>query len=219
MIVAIDGPAGAGKSTVAARVARELDFQLVDTGALYRAVAHEALERGIDTDDAEAVADLASRLEFEFETTSDANVLYCEGEPKGEEIRTAEVSQRTSVISSYSEVRDALLEVQREIGHAEPSVLEGRDIGTVVFPDADVKVYLTASAEERARRRLEQLDEQGESAEYEEVLREMRERDERDQSREVAPLREAADAVRIDSTDHSISEVVEHILQLVDRRS
>lgn len=217
MIVAIDGPAGAGKSTVAARVARECGFQLIDTGALYRAVAYEAMRRGVDTDDPEAVAAVAADLEFDFETTEDDNILYCDGERMGDEIRTSEVSQLTSVISSYPAVRDALLEVQRELGSRDSSVLEGRDIGTVVFPDADVKVFLTASAEERARRRCEQLESKGEPTDYEAILEEIRERDERDRNRDIAPLARAEDATEIDSTDRTPAEVVATILDLVDR--
>ncbi|MFB6372864.1 MAG: (d)CMP kinase, partial [Bradymonadaceae bacterium] len=196
MIVAIDGPAGAGKSTIAARVARRLGFQLIDTGALYRAVAYEAMQRGIDTDDPAAVAELAGELAFDFETTADENIMYCDGRRMGDEIRTSEVSQLTSVISSYPEVRDALLEVQRELGREESSVLEGRDIGTVVFPDAEVKVFLTASAEERARRRYEQIVDKGESADFDAILAEIRERDARDRNRDVAPLTRADDAER-----------------------
>lgn len=217
MIVAIDGPAGAGKSTVADRVARELDFQLVDTGALYRAVAATALDRDLSPDDAEAVAGIARELEFDFRRRDGENELLCEGRPMGREIRTPKVSQVTSEISSHPEVRDALLDVQRRIGRRESSVLEGRDIGTVVFPDAEVKVFLTASAEERARRRCEELREEGEAADFDAVLEEIRERDRRDRNREVAPLKSAADAVEIDTTDQSIDEVVERLLEIVER--
>lgn len=213
MIVAIDGPAGAGKSTVASRIARELDFQLIDTGALYRTVAYEALQRGVETDDPEAVAEVADDLEFRFETTDHENILYCNGERKGDEIRTPEVSQLTSVISSYPEVREALLDVQRELGRRKSSVLEGRDIGTVVFPDADVKIYLDAGAEERARRRCEQLADKGEPADYDAILADIRERDERDKNRDIAPLQKADDATVIDTTELTIDDVVSRILR------
>ncbi len=219
MIVAIDGPAGAGKSTIASRVARRLGYQLIDTGALYRAVAHEASRRGVDTDDPEAVAGVADRLEFRFETTDEANVLYCDGEAMGDEIRTAEVSWLTSVVSSYPEVREALLDVQRDLGRAESSVLEGRDIGTVVFPDAEVKIFLTASAEERARRRCEQLEDKGEPADFEATLREIRERDERDRNRDVAPLTMADDAIEVDTTEMNPEEVVGAVLEIVEREA
>ena len=216
MIIAIDGPAGAGKSTVAARVARALDYQLIDTGALYRAVAYQAMQRGVETDDPEVVAAVADELDFDFETTDEANILYCNGERMGDEIRTSEVSQLTSVISSYPEVRNALLDVQRDLGREESSVLEGRDIGTVVFPDAEVKVFLTASAEERAQRRCEQLDGKDEPADYDAILADIRERDERDRNRDIAPLTKADDAVEIDTTDMALDEVVEAVLDVVE---
>jgi len=219
MIIAIDGPAGAGKSTVADRAARELDFQLVDTGALYRAVAAEALARSTPIEDAEAVAAVAEELEFEFRRIDGENVLLCDGTEMGGEIRTSEVSDVTSRISSHPEVREALLGVQRRLGRREPSVLEGRDIGTVVFPDADVKIFLTATAEERARRRLEQREGPSEAPEFDEVLESIRERDRRDRNRETAPLRKADDAVEIDTTDRTIEEVVERLLDRVDRET
>lgn len=218
MIVAIDGPAGAGKSTVARRVADALGVQLIDTGALYRAVAFHALESGVAPEEAEAVAAIARRLSFDFRRIDGENVLYVNGSAMGEEIRTPEVSQVTSVISSHPEVRQALLGVQRHLGEAADSVLEGRDIGTVVFPEADVKIYLTATAEERARRRHDQMVDRGDAADLQAIVREMKERDERDKNRDIAPLRKAEDAVVVDSTDMDIDGVVEAILSVVQRR-
>lgn len=219
MIIAIDGPAGAGKSTIARRVADTLDIQLVDTGALYRAVAYRAMQEGIDPDEAERIADLAEDLSFEFrrESTDGGvdNVLYCEGEPLGEEIRTQEVSELTSIVSSHSEVREALLGAQRELGRRQPSVLEGRDIGTVVFPDAEVKIYLTASAKERARRRYNELAERQEDVDYGDILKEIRERDERDRNRDVAPLTRADDAIEVDSTEMDVNPTVTAVLEVV----
>ena len=211
MIVAIDGPAGAGKSTVAQRVADRLGFQLIDTGALYRIVALRALEAGLDPDDGEAIAELTRTLELDFSDDG----LTCDGDAVGDEIRTPEVSQTTSQISSLPPVRDALLGVQRRIGRRRDSVLEGRDIGTVVFPNAEVKIFLTATAEERGRRRWEELTERGESAELDAVVEEMRQRDKRDRSRDVAPLTQASDAVVVDSTELDPDEVVERILHIV----
>lgn len=216
MIIAIDGPAGAGKSTIASRVADELDFQLIDTGAIYRTVAWKAEKEGLDLEDGEAVAELARSLDFEFRREDGENVLYCNGESVGDEIRTSEVSYGASIVSAHHEVREALLQIQRELGRERSSVLEGRDIGTVVFPDADVKVFLTATPEERARRRVEQMEEKGEEADYDDVLSEIVARDERDSGRSAAPLKKASDAVAIDSTQYSIEEVVEKILDLVD---
>lgn len=217
MIVAIDGPAGAGKSTIAHRVAEELGFQLIDTGAIYRAVAYRTLEDGEDLDSPEEVAVLAASLHFDFRRDDDGeNVLYVDGEPMGDEIRTPHVSRATSQISSYSAVRQALLDIQRELGRRESSVLEGRDIGTVVFPDADAKIFLTASKEVRAHRRLEQLQERGEDADLDEVLTDIVERDKRDSERDVAPLKKADDAVAVDTSEMDIDEVVERILEVVE---
>jgi len=217
VVVAIDGPAGAGKSTIAMGVARELGFQLIDTGAIYRTVAHTALERGVDLDDGEALAAIARELDFRFElgVGGSKNHIHCNGEQLGDEIRTPEVSLSASKVSSRPEVRAALLELQRQLGRARSSVLEGRDIGTVVFPDADLKVFLTATAEERARRRTMQMRERGEEADYAQILADIQERDARDIEREHAPLKQADDAVAIDSTSMSIGQIVDKIVALV----
>lgn len=220
MIVAIDGPAGAGKSTIAREVARQLGFQLIDTGAIYRTVACKALEQGVALDDAERLAAIADDLEmrFTFDQQGDHHV-WCNGQRLDEAIRAEAVSQAASKVSAHPEVRQALLDLQRQLGRADDSVLEGRDIGTVVFPDAEVKVFLTASPTERARRRTEQLQQRGEEVDYEEVLAEIEARDERDRTRPVAPLRQAEGAVAIDSTAHDIDEVVRQILAAVERVS
>ena len=219
MIIAIDGPAGAGKSTISARVARELGFQLVDTGAIYRTVALEALRLGIDLDDGPTLAELATNLEFAFEFDGADNAIVCNGTRLGDEIRTPRVSRAASIVSAQPELRASLLDIQREIGRANDSVLEGRDIGTVVFPDADVKIFLTATPEERARRRVEQMAESGEEADYDAVLEAIRRRDARDENRAHSPLVQAEDALAIDSTSHSPDEVVEAILARVEAHS
>lgn len=216
-VVAIDGPAGAGKSTVARRVADALGYRLVDTGALYRVVAHEALEREVALDDGEAVAEIARDLEFRYVSRGGDEVLMYDGRRAGEEIRTPEVSDATSRVSSLPEVREALLDVQRELGRRGPSVLEGRDIGTVVFPEADTKIFLTASPEERARRRLADLEAEANEPSYDQVLADIRERDRRDRNRDVAPLEKADDAVVVDSTDLTVDEVVDRILEVVEQ--
>ncbi len=211
MIVAIDGPAGAGKSTVAREVARRCGFQLVDTGAMYRAVAYESAESEVDLEDPEAVAEIAASLRFEFRFVEDKNVIYCNGQPLNDEIRTPRVSRDASVTSAHPKVRDVLVEQQRRVGRERPSVLEGRDIGTVVFPDAELKIFITATAEIRARRRVEQMAEQGQQADYDDVLREIIARDRRDTERDVAPLKQADDAIEIDSSHRSVDEILDEI--------
>ncbi|QDG54037.1 (d)CMP kinase [Persicimonas caeni] len=219
MIVAIDGPAGAGKSTIAHRVAEELDFQLIDTGAIYRTVAYRALEDGKDLDSPEEVATLAASLHLDFERNDDGeNVLYCDGEPMGNEIRTPHVTRASSQISSIPAVRQALLGIQRELGKRESSVLEGRDIGTVVFPDAEAKIFLTASREVRAHRRLDQMKERGMDGDLDEVLAEIVDRDRRDMERDIAPLKKADDAVEIDTSELEIEDVVQRILEVVEEK-
>lgn len=209
MIVAIDGPAGAGKSTVAEALARRRGFQLVDTGGMYRTVAWEAARRGVDLEDPDEVCEVARSLKFEFRFREGENVVFCNGRPLHDEIRNAEVSRNASIVSAHPSVREVLVEQQRRVGRRRSSVLEGRDIGTVVFPDADVKIFITASPQERARRRCEQMEERGESADYDEVLAEIIERDRRDTERETAPLKKADDAVEIDTDDLTVEEVIE----------
>jgi CMP/dCMP kinase len=213
-IVAIDGPAGAGKSTIAKRVAEHLGLVRVDTGAIYRAVALAAFERGVEDED--AIAAIASAIDLHFDG---ARVLIG-GRDVSTDIRTQEISQRASKVSALPKVRAALLELQRRLGRQHPigAVLEGRDIGTVVFPDAEVKIFLTASPEERARRRVRDLEAAGTSASYDEVLASIRERDERDSQRAVAPLKPAPDAVHVDSTKLTLEEVLETIARVVRER-
>jgi len=216
MIVAIDGPAGAGKSTIARRVAERLDFQLIDTGAIYRTVAWRAVQEQVNLDDASAIAELAASLRFDF--TRDArgqNQLICDGRVMGDEIRTPAISLASSQISSHPELRQALLQIQRDLGERASSVLEGRDIGTVVFPAAEVKIFLTASNEIRAQRRLGQMQERGEAAELAEVLSEIVARDRRDSERAAAPLKRAEDAVDLDTSKLDIDQVVAKILEVV----
>lgn len=212
-IIAIDGPAGAGKSTIAARVAQALGYQLIDTGAIYRTVAHKVQQRGVDVHDAQACAQVAQGLEFTFAFEDGVNRITCDGQPVGQEIRTPEAGQAASIVSAHGPVRAALLELQRSIGRARPSVLEGRDIGTVVFPEAAVKIFLTASPQERATRRFEQMKAAGDtSSTYAQILAEIHTRDERDSTRELAPLKPAPDAHHVDTTGRSIDEIVTEIV-------
>ena len=218
MIVAIDGPSGAGKSTVAKAVAKELGFSCLDTGAMYRAIAWRALQDGVALDDEPALGTIARTYDIAFGHVEGDPVprrVFIGDDEVTDAIRTAEIDRAVSPVSAAPAVREALLDQQRRIGNAGDYVVEGRDIGTVVFPDAAVKVFLTASDEERAHRRVRQNVDRGiGSIDYDEVLADLRRRDEADSSRDTAPLRPADDAVHIDSTAHYIEEVIEQICSL-----
>src|SRR5881396_2345568 len=215
-IVAIDGPVGAGKSTVARAVAQRLRF--VDTGAMYRSVAWAALQRGISLSDERAVTALAQSLQIDFVTDPEGQRILVDGVDVTDLIRTPQVSDGASVVSVYPGVREAMVAVQRRLGADGGVVMEGRDIGTVVFPDAEIKVFLDASLDERARRRFEELRARGAGADLESVRRAEEERDRRDRTRSHSPLRAASDAVVIDSTGIPADEVAGRIVQLVQRR-
>jgi CMP/dCMP kinase len=218
-VIAIDGPAGAGKSTVALRVAQRLGFLLVDTGALYRAVALAAQEAGVDWNDEAALGELASGLQLEFRLapgdSEDAPPhLFLNGQDRSEDIRTPEISLGASEVSKHPSVRKTLLSLQRRLGAQGGVVLEGRDIGTVVFPDAELKVFLTASPESRATRRVSDLAERGIIADFGQTLADIQLRDERDANRPVSPLRPASDAVTLDTTHLDVDSVVEQLAEL-----
>jgi cytidylate kinase len=210
-VIAIDGPAGAGKSTLARRVAGRLGFLYIDTGAMYRAAALQALRAGADPGDPAAVLPLLPGTEIDF--TPEGKTLL-NGEDVSAAIRAPEASQAASKISAIPAVRRALVRQQQRIGSLRPVVMEGRDIGTVVFPGAQVKIFLDAELAERVRRRVEDLRGQGRNPDPAEVEREMSERDSRDSSRTDSPLRPAADAVRVDSTSLSPGGVEEEILRI-----
>jgi cytidylate kinase len=218
LIVAIDGPAGAGKSTVARRVAAALGFPYLDTGAMYRAVAWKALRNGVDATDAAALAALAQQMRLAFSplTPDGQQTVRVDGEDVTQAIRTPEVSNLTSTISAFPAVRRVIVAQQRQMGEQAPRgvVLEGRDIGTVVFPQAQVKVFLTASPEERARRRVEELRGRGLPAAYAQVLADQIARDTRDSRRADSPLAAAPDAVQIATDGLPVEDVVERILAL-----
>lgn len=214
-VVAIDGPAGVGKSTTARAVAKQLGYVLVDTGALYRGVALASHEKGIDWANEAAVTAIARTVDLSFSPTEDGSArLLVNGTDRADDIRTPELSSGASRVSAYPGVRAALLDLQRQLGHDGGVVLEGRDIGTVVFPDAEVKIFLTASPEERARRRVGDLRERGLKADYHELLGQMQARDKADSTREIAPLKPAPDAVELDSTRLDESAVVARVLEL-----
>ena len=223
-VVAIDGPAGAGKSTVARRLAARLGFTLVDTGALYRAVALAARRAGIAWDDEDEVVAVARRIvaarALELLPHAEKGVrVVLDGEDVSDAIRAADMGMGASRVSAIGGVRQALFELQRLAGENGGVVLEGRDIGTVVFPDAELKFFLTASAEVRARRRYDELVERGERVDYDKTLEEVKTRDQKDTMRPIAPLRQAEDARLIDSSGRTIDEVVDEMARLVAART
>ena len=213
--VAIDGPAGAGKSTVAREVAARHGILYLDTGALYRAIGLFALEKGADTRDEAAIEALLPEIEvsLRFEE-GEQHILLC-GRDVSDEIRTPDVSMAASDVSAIPAVREFLLALQRDIASENDCVMDGRDIGTVILPDADIKIYLTASAEERARRRVAQLAEKGIEADYSAIVEDIKRRDENDSTREISPLKPAPDAVVVDSTDMTFEQVVSYISGMI----
>lgn len=219
-IVAIDGPAGAGKSTASKVLARRLGFTLVDTGAIYRCAALAALDAGVEAGDEQRLRDSLERMQLEFRFAGDDNRVYLDGRDVSERIRGPEVSMAASRLSAEPAVRQVLLPLQRRFAlRAERgSVLEGRDIGTVVFPDADVKFFLDASPEVRAKRRYEELFQKGIDRSFDDVLADQAKRDRDDSTREMAPLRPAADALVVDSSRLAVSEVVGRMEQVIRDR-
>lgn len=219
VVVALDGPAGSGKSTAARLLADRLGYVLVDTGALYRGVALAALERGISWDEGPPLGQLVDALALAFRRGVDARSrLHIDGVDRSSELRTPEMSDGASRVSRHPEVRRALLGLQRRLGEPGRVVLEGRDIGTVVFPDAEVKVFLTASDEARAKRRHAELEKAGHQVAFAEVLADMRERDTRDRERDIAPLKPADDAVVLDTSDLPLETVIDRLEALVRPR-
>jgi CMP/dCMP kinase len=215
LIIAIDGPSAAGKSTLAKRLARDLGFIYLDTGAMYRALALKVLTEGIDFSNDSALEELIGRTGIDLVETGGTLKVLLDGKDVSAEIRTPEVSQMASKTSALKLVRHWMLILQRNLGQRGNVVAEGRDIGTVVFPNAEVKIYLDATAQERARRRVEELRKAGREVSLDETLREMRERDKRDSERDLAPLRKAKDAIAIDSTSLDADALVQRVMQQI----
>lgn len=215
LVIAIDGPSGAGKSTIARLLAKRVGYLQIDTGAMYRAVAVLISRAGLDPADENAIKRFCASLEVRLETNAGIQKVIANGQDVTGQIRTPEVSRVTSRISALKPVRDALLLAQREMGRSGGVVLEGRDIGTVVFPDADLKFFLFASPEVRGKRRFEELAAKGERITLQETIAAVIHRDEQDSQRDLAPLRQAEDAIPIDSSDIGIEEVVSRMETLV----
>lgn len=212
--VAIDGPAGAGKSTIAKRIARRLGYIYVDTGAMYRAMAYYLLQNQVDAADQEAIAAACQHADISICYQDGEQVVLLNGENVNAYLRTEAVGNMASVSSVVPEVRKKLVELQQKLARETDVVMDGRDIGTVVLPDADVKVYLTASVETRAKRRFLELQEKGEPADLVKIAADIEDRDYRDMHRDISPLRQAEDATLVDSSDMTIDQVVERILEL-----
>ncbi len=219
MIITIDGPAGSGKSTIAKMLAKELGYTYIDTGAMYRAVALMVKRKGIDPDNPDAVVELMKKIQIDLKPAENGVQVFLNGEDVSKEIRTEEIGKIASKIARHSEVRKILVQMQRELGlKAKNVVIEGRDTGTVIFPDADIKFFFTASPEVRAERRFKELKEKGLDISYEEILKEIKERDHLDETRKDSPLRPAEDAIIIDTTGKSLSDVFQDVLKIIKDR-
>lgn len=212
--IAIDGPAGAGKSTVAKKVARELSFVYVDTGAMYRAMALYLLRKGVNREEPDEIGEACQNAEISIEYQNGEQIVLLDGENVNAHLRTEEVSAMASVSSAVPRVREKLLDLQRKLARTMSVVMDGRDIGTTILPDADVKIYLTASSLTRARRRYLEYQEKGEPCDLAEIQKTIEERDQRDMTREISPLCQAEDAVLVDSSELTIDETVEKILSV-----
>ena len=217
--VAIDGPSGAGKSSLAKRLAADLGFVYVDTGAMYRAIGLYAVRQGADLHDAAAVAALLPQIRLDIRLEGGAQHVYLNGEDVSTAIRAEQIGMAASAVSAHGPVRAFLLETQRSLAAGQNVLMDGRDIGTVVLPNATVKIFLTASAEARARRRCKDLQEKGQPADYATVLADIRQRDEQDTHRAIAPLRQAADAIRIDTSEIDFEQSVALLKRTIQEHS
>ncbi|WP_159651679.1 (d)CMP kinase [Vibrio atypicus] len=217
-VVTVDGPSGAGKGTLCMLISKQLGFHLLDSGAIYRVLALAAIHHGVDLESEDALVPLATHLDVQFVAEGELVKVILEGEDVSGELRKEETGMAASKVAALPRVREALLRRQRAFAEGVGLVADGRDMGTVVFPQAEVKIFLDASAEERATRRLKQLQGKGLDVKFDDLLREIQERDDRDRNRPVAPLRPAEDALLLDSTTMSIDEVVEKALQYIESK-
>ena len=216
--IAIDGPAGAGKSTIAKTVSKELGYIYVDTGALYRTVGLNALRKGVDTKDAEGVIATLDGLKVSLRFVDNEQRVFLGEEDVSVAIRQNEVSMAASNVSAIPKVREFLFDLQRDIAKNNNCIMDGRDIGTVVLPDAQIKLFLTASAEARADRRYKELVEKGQTVDYDVILKEIKERDYQDSHREIAPLKQADDAILVDSTEMDLPATINYMLNIIKER-
>lgn len=216
--IAIDGPAGAGKSSTAKLVAKKLGYIYVDTGALYRAVGLYSIRNGIDTKDADAVIATLPSIKVELKFVDGSQHVFLNSEDVSEAIRTPEASMGASNVSAIPKVREFLFELQRSIARDNNCIMDGRDIGTVVLPNADVKIFLTASAEERAKRRFKETLEKGEKADYNDILEDINKRDYQDSHREIAPLKQAEDAVFVDNGCYDLEGGADYLLEIIKEK-
>lgn len=217
-VVALDGPAGSGKGTVTREVAKKMNLINIDTGAMYRSVTLLMIRQNIKLEDEEKIKEILDKIDIKFGIENGEQKVYLNGEDVSLLIRTKEVNEFVSPVSTIKIVRERLADMQREMSKAIDVIMEGRDIGTNVFPNADVKIYLDATPEERAKRRFKQNEEKGIQIPYEEILESVKNRDYIDSHREIAPLKQAEDAIYIDSTNMSIDEVVEEIISIINKK-
>lgn len=211
--IAVDGPSGAGKSTIAKAIAKKLNIDYIDTGAMYRAVGYKILQNGVALDDIDGIQKMLDTTEIDF---SKGNIIL-DGEIVNDYIRTPQISKQASACSAIGIVRKKLVALQQKMGESKSVIMDGRDIGTVVFPDAEFKFFITASVEERAKRRYDELIAKGQDVDYEQILIDIKTRDHNDSTREITPLRKAEDAIEVDTTDMNIEKVVEHICKLMEK--
>ncbi len=218
VVIAIDGPAGSGKSTIAKELAKKLDITHIDSGSMYRAVAYYMLGQGVDVNNEEEVLSKLDEVNLSFEKIKGKQVIFLNGENVGSKIRSNEVSIAASIVSLYAKLREKLVAMQRKMGEEDSVIMDGRDIGTVVFKDADLKIFLVCDVRERARRRFKEFRAKDENITLDDVVKELEKRDKRDVNRENSPLKKAKDAIEVDSSDSGVKEVVATIEKIAGEK-